>query len=177
MFSITDEEKAAVEAMAAKQTELQELNKQFRRFGYNMSEEDQAAKAGFEAEAERMKAEIAAMSETDPVLLYQIKTEANKLVASKVPGTPSMWLTLAEDLVSNLDTTNGERAKALVKGLALRLIRAMGDADILKARAEYTAARYSTMVEAGLPAELAGRILVAEAGRTINFPSAGGSKK
>jgi regulator of replication initiation timing len=185
VYDITEAEQAAFDLVQNLSEQSQEIRRELnglQRLPYNSTEEERAeAQARREELQDRLQAaqeaEVGAQ-EAPEFLLYMLKSEANKAIADKLPGgSPVAILTLAEETIASLDSENGQRMTGLVHDIIFRVFTAMADPKINKARAWATATRYKALITAGIPEELAGQILVAEAGRPWPSLSNGSSKR
>lgn len=175
MFTLTDDEKAALDNATKLSTEVQEKSRALRGLGYGATPESRE-QAQAEFDAAKKAADEFSVKET--FLVAMLKTEANKMVAEKLPGGsfPAL-LTIAEQMLAALDTENGQRTTGLAKNVVLRVLGAGADMDIHMARARITKARYDSLLEVGLPEDLVREILIAEASKPMAFPQMAASSR
>jgi len=174
MFSLTDDEKSALENESRLRTALTEAAQALHSMSYHDGTERVTAK---EAHAAAQKA-VAEAQLAETFLVATLKAEANKAIAEKLPGgSYGALLTLAEQTLSLVATEGGIRTVNLVKSAALMLLQVAADPDIHQARARITKARYDALLNVGLPVDLVHEILVAEASRPWSFPRASASAK
>jgi hypothetical protein len=171
VYEITPQEKEAAEKALSLQQAARDAQQALRglpQLDYRADDEaKEQHKATHRALAEASDTANTALNEyvkSADFLLYQLKTEANAYFAKTLPGgsLPAL-LSLAEETLATLDTETGERIKALARGAIVRMFNGAADPDINKARANVTATRYRSLMEAGIPEDLAEKIIVAEA--------------
>jgi hypothetical protein len=177
-FEITAEEQEAFEQAVKADEAVAEAARLVRNqhdpWGTDKSEETLALGAAYE----EAKAARDALKGNEKLALHQFKTEINSELAKHLPtGDMNAILTLAEETANNITGPTGLRVAALAKGLAILFFNTLSDQDVQDARAHITAARYKALLKAGIPSELVGQILVAEAGRPWSWPSAGGTMR
>lgn len=175
MFTLTEAETAALARNAEIEEAIRQKTIEARSLGYNPAPD---ARERIQTELAVLKAEEAALATDETTLTAALKVEANKAVAEKIPGGSYFAiLGMAEQTLALLDTDGGERTTNLVKQVLIRLANAGADVEWNDARARITAQRYQSLITAGLPVDLVGQIIVAEASKPWPTFGASSSKK
>lgn len=169
MFVIKQDEKEAVIHADKLKEDIEVLDRsiQSKRYGQETRKEVEQLLEQRKA----LEAQFQALIETEVYQRYSLKTGINQALSQKLIVPIPVWLELAEEVVDELNGSDGERAIAILKKAVLRVYSILSDADLQAAGAEMTAARYKALVNAGLPAELVGQIVVAEAHSMISILS------
>lgn len=182
MLQLTSEETAFAADLAA---EAEQVNDAIRalqnlpRLHYSASDEDRAARQVVEDRVLALRTAYEEKAKGRLAIRVQLKNEFNEFIASKVPGGEAgALLDVANDVLVALTTDENTVGTAqLLKTVVVMGLDAFNDADIHAARARGIFARYTALVNTGLPEDFVRQIMIAEAARAIPMPSLSNSNK
>lgn len=134
--------------------------------------------AALNKEQNLLQEELNSLESSEVVLTVSLKEALNEKLAEVLPGgSLEAILNIVEGLMESLQGGTGQRVGGILKNLGITSLKALADPDLQMARAQLTVIRYTSLVEAGLPEDLAAKVIVAEASRPLNFPSGTASRK
>jgi len=168
LFTLSEEEQAAVQREADIATERSTINQQIRQIAYTRDAISLDLHASLEARLKALDQSELNNTRSPTFVTAQVKTLVNQFIEQKLPMPPADALTVAEQLLPTfMDSPETLRFAALFKDLLVRALKVQADPDLNAARALGTAARYKALCDTGLPESFVQNLIVAEASRPL----------
>lgn len=170
MFELNDKEKQALANLEDLQKKIVEATKANRSFSL-----DPKTKAELEGKLEDL-AKQAEAAETDPdVFKAGVKSMLRKEIEKNIPGgNVNAVLDIVDD---TLDSDEVGHLGSILYELLLNFFEFIGDEGLCEAKAKATANQYRAYTIAGIDPNFAKDLMIAHAGRPMNFSPNLGSKK